>query len=106
MSNGSFKAFASQLQQDEALRQEVQDASDQNGIAVETLARIAAGHGFTFTADDVSNELSDAQLEGVAGGLARSLGRMDLTTSLNTSTSFLKIATYDLSGTTYIKIDG
>lgn len=71
MSTESFKAFAARLREDPGLQDEVRSASGDEGISVETLAALAEGYGFHFTVEDVSNELSDAQLEGVAGGLGR-----------------------------------
>lgn len=105
MSSESFKAFADKLQHDEALQKEVHTAGDQNGIALEKLTNIAAAHGYEFTVEDVSSELEDAQLEGVAGGLARTLGRMDIPSTLSTSQTYFKFQTYNVSGSTYLKID-
>lgn len=101
MSTDSFKAFATKIQEDENLRKEIQAASDEKGISADQLAGIAAGHGYEFTVDDVSSELSDAELEGVAGGMARA----DVSTSLNTLNTAYKIESYNISGTTFLKLD-
>jgi predicted ribosomally synthesized peptide with nif11-like leader len=64
----SYKAFTAKIGEDPALRQEMIEAGGADGMSVETLASIAAGYGYEFTARDVSHELSDDQLEAAAGG--------------------------------------
>jgi len=68
MSSDSFKKFQSQVQQDESLKQEFRAAAGDGGMAVEKLVDFAAGKGYDFKVEDVSGELSDQQLESVAGG--------------------------------------
>ena len=71
MSIESLKTFMAQVQQDADLRQKLADIADDDGIPLEALAKIAAEKGYEFSVEDISGELSDEQLEAVAGGLAR-----------------------------------
>ena len=70
MSLDDLKAFRHRVQVDSLLHEALKKARAAATVAV------AASSGFAFTAaedvfsvNDVSNELSDAQLEAVAGGL-------------------------------------
>lgn len=104
MSTDSFKAFAAKVQDDPGLRDEIRAASGEKGIAVDALARLAAGHGYEFTVDEVSDELGEAQLEGVAGGLSRTTIPKTLLSSLEGK---IEISSFtNLDGTLYIKWDG
>ena len=69
MTSESFKAFMAKVQKDESLKRELRAAGGAAGMPVEAVAAFAAGKGYQFKVADVSNELSDKQLEAVAGGL-------------------------------------
>jgi predicted ribosomally synthesized peptide with nif11-like leader len=77
MSIESFQSFLTRISEDEQLRDELR-AREPEGMTAEQLAHAAAERGFEFTAKEVDaavatvgltdDELSDTQLEGVAGG--------------------------------------
>ncbi len=68
MSSESFKKFQAQVQRDDRLKQEFRAAAGEGGMGVDKLVAFAAGKGYDFKVEDVSSELSDEQLESVAGG--------------------------------------
>lgn len=67
MSLESFNAFMAKINAEEALRDELKKANP-DGLTIDALAEVAAQHGFHFDAQDVSNELSEKELDLVAGG--------------------------------------
>jgi predicted ribosomally synthesized peptide with nif11-like leader len=69
MSNESFRAFMAKVQKDEGLKQELRAAGGADGMSVEAVAAFAVRKGYEFKVQDVSSELSDKQLDAVAGGL-------------------------------------
>ena len=70
MSKQSFEEFIAKLGEDSALREEARTlARDEGGVPLSALAEFAAGKGYRFSVEDVSSELSDEQLDTVAGGL-------------------------------------
>ena len=69
MSNESFKKFMEKVQNDQALRQELRAAGGEAGMPVEAVIAFAAGKGYEFKVEEVSSELSDRQLNSVAGGI-------------------------------------
>jgi predicted ribosomally synthesized peptide with nif11-like leader len=71
MSNESFKLFLAKIENDTGLRQEIRAAGGEAGMPVEAVVAFAAAKGYDFKVEDVSNELSDAALENVAGGGAQ-----------------------------------
>jgi len=88
MSNESFKTFLAKVQKDEGLRSELRAAGGEAGMPVEAVVAFAAGKGYDFKVEDVSSELSDTQLDSVAGGGLTSY----------------KLESYNLN--TFLKIDG
>jgi len=73
MSKEGFRSFLDRVSKDDALRRELAGMATgtPGAMPVGVLARFAADRGFAVTADDVrshSSELSDSELEGVAGG--------------------------------------
>ena len=69
MSEEQLKAFLEKLKADTSLQEKLKAAADAN-----TVAAIAKEAGFSISADDLTNaqsELSDQELEGVAGGFTR-----------------------------------
>jgi predicted ribosomally synthesized peptide with nif11-like leader len=60
-----------QVQQDEGLRQELRAAGGKAGMPVDAVVAFAAGKGYQFKVEDVSTELTDANLDHVAGGGAQ-----------------------------------
>ena len=70
MNESTYKAFAKKIQEDPELRQRLEAEADENGVPLETVARIAAGEGYEFSVDDAGDELSDEQLDEVSGGAA------------------------------------
>ena len=68
MSQETFKSFMKKVEHDEGLKQELRAAGCETGIALGTLVTIAGGKGYVFKAEDVSNEVSDQQLDSVSGG--------------------------------------
>jgi len=75
MSSDAFQAFLKKVEEDEDLRRALDGASGEKGIPAETFLAMAAERGYEFTVDDVSDELNDAELDAVAGGLARTMVR-------------------------------
>ena len=66
MSEEQLKAFLEKVQGDTSLQEKLKAAADAN-----TVAAIAKEAGFIISADDLTkaqSELSDEELEGVAGG--------------------------------------
>ena len=66
MSEEQLKAFLEKVQGDTSLQEKLKAAADANAVAA-----IAKEAGFSISADDLTNaqsELSDQELEGVAGG--------------------------------------
>jgi len=70
MSDQSFEAFMKRVQEDDALEQELRAklGNPAEGIAAADLERFAAEKGYAFDLEEVSGELSDEDLEAVAGG--------------------------------------
>ena len=69
MSEEQLKAFLEKVKSDTSLQEKLKAAADAN-----TVAAIAKEAGFSISADDLKNaqstiELSDEELEGVAGGV-------------------------------------
>jgi predicted ribosomally synthesized peptide with nif11-like leader len=69
MSSESFKAFMTKVTADQGLREKLRAAGGDAGVSAQALADFAKGQGYSFTAEDVTGELSDTDLEGVAGGI-------------------------------------
>ena len=66
MSEEQLKAFLEKVQGDTSLQEKLKAAADANAVAA-----IAKEAGFSISADDINktqSELSDEELEGVAGG--------------------------------------
>ena len=67
MSEEQLKAFLEKVQGDTSLQEKLKAAADANAVAA-----IAKEAGFSISADDLTtkaqSELSDQELEGVAGG--------------------------------------
>ena len=66
MSEEQLKAFLEKVQGDTSLQEKLKAAADANAVAA-----IAKEAGFSISADDLTKaqfELSDQELEGVAGG--------------------------------------
>ena len=66
MSEEQLKAFLETVKADSSLQEKLKAAADANAVAA-----IAKEAGFSISADDINktqSELSDEELEGVAGG--------------------------------------
>lgn len=69
MSEQQLKAFMEAVKADKALQQKLKAATD------DVIVKLAKEAGFVITAEAlVSRELSDEELEGVAGGIIFSIG--------------------------------
>lgn len=68
MSSESFKKFMEKVRSDEGLKTELRAAGSAAGMPVEAMVAFAAGKGYDFKVEDVSSELTDKQLDAVAGG--------------------------------------
>ena len=71
MSEEQLKAFIAKVQGDTSLQEKLKAAADAN-----TVSAIAKEAGFSISADDINkaqSELSEEELEGVAGGIIGSL---------------------------------
>jgi predicted ribosomally synthesized peptide with nif11-like leader len=69
MSSESFKAFMTKVTSDQGLRDQLRAAGGDVGVSTQALADFAKARGYSFTVADVTDELSDKDLEGVAGGI-------------------------------------
>jgi predicted ribosomally synthesized peptide with nif11-like leader len=63
MSEEQLKAFLEKLKADTSLQEKLKAAADTNAVVA-----IAKEAGFSISADDFRSELSEEELEGVAGG--------------------------------------
>jgi predicted ribosomally synthesized peptide with nif11-like leader len=90
MSNESFKAFMTKVAADPGLREQLRAAGGDTGVSAQALADFAKGQGFSFTVADVTDELSDTDLEGVAGGILIGLDQPTLTHKLSPTYSVLR----------------
>ena len=66
MSEEQLKAFIEKVKADTSLQEKLKGAADADAVVA-----IAKGAGFSFSADDINkaqSELSEEELEGVAGG--------------------------------------
>lgn len=73
MSEEQLKAFLAKVQADTRLQEKLNAASD-----ADTVISIAQEEGFSISIDDIKvqkSELSDVELEGVAGGAAPDAAR-------------------------------
>ncbi len=70
MSRESYEAFVNKLQQDESLKKELHEqlGDPEQGVSAEGLSKFAASKGYEFNVDEIKGELSDKQLDSVAGG--------------------------------------
>ena len=71
MSEEQLKAFLEKVKADTSLQEKLKAAADANAVSA-----IAKEAGFSISADDITNaksELSEEELEGVAGGIIGSL---------------------------------
>ena len=66
MSKENLEQFIQQISDSEELQTRIGDEID-----AESLIALGAEHGCEFTAEDLHAELSDDELDGVAGGLAQ-----------------------------------
>jgi predicted ribosomally synthesized peptide with nif11-like leader len=80
MSLKSFNAFMAKVNAEETLRNELKQANP-DGMTIDSLAAVAAQHGFSFDAQDVSNELSEKDLDLVVGGYSFDPGSTRLGTN-------------------------
>ena len=71
MSQENLSQFVSQISESEDLRTELEGHLDDDGeMSIEELIELGAAYGCEFTAEDLMDtaELSDEELDGVAGG--------------------------------------
>jgi predicted ribosomally synthesized peptide with nif11-like leader len=97
MSRQSFEAFMSTLNKDGSLQKELREqlGDPAQGVSAEGLNQFAASKGYDFKVEEIKGELSEKQLDTVAGGL--------LSGSPSFS-SFYKVES-SLLQTQYIKFD-
>ncbi len=71
MSRESFEAFMNKLQQDGGLQKELREklGDPAQGVKAEDLNKFAAAKGYDFNVQEIKDELSDKQLDTVAGGV-------------------------------------
>ena len=70
MASQTFKAFLVRVQDDKTVRKALLAAGADQGMPLEALRAFAEKHGYQFEAEDVTNELSERQLDAVTGGLS------------------------------------
>lgn len=102
MSSDSFSKFARDINTDDALRTALteQFGDLSQDIPADELIDFASGRGYDFSVEEASDELSDAALEGVAGGL--SLGQVD-TTFEEVKVTYIKIDPFNSTFNFYMK---
>ncbi len=66
-SDDTFQSFLAKLENDAGLREELRAAGFDAGMPADALIAFAAGKGYAFRIED-AGELSDRQLDAVAGG--------------------------------------
>ena len=98
MKNRVFEDFMKILAKDTAMREQLRAAGSANGIELGKLAEFATAKGFPFKVEDVTNELSDAQLDKVSGGVMASTDALTVVFELDTA--------YKLSASIYRSGDG
>jgi predicted ribosomally synthesized peptide with nif11-like leader len=96
MSRQSFEAFMGALQKDAGFQKELREriGDPVQGVKSEDLNQFAAARGYDFKVEEIRGELSDKQLDAVAGGLLSS-----------PTTSFVFKFETSLLGANYIKFD-
>lgn len=99
MSNASFKAFMAKVDQDAGLRETLRAAGGDSGLPLQAVAEIAAGQGYSFTAADVTGELSERQLDGVAGGLSFNLSGSPIS---HEGIKLTNTSSYSLVGSSFV----
>jgi predicted ribosomally synthesized peptide with nif11-like leader len=102
MPKQTFDDFLAKLQQDVDLRREFTSrfGTPEEGVPAKELAAFAAGKGYQFDVADVSSQLSDAQLDAVAGGLAYKID------TIAGSLAYKFVTPNTLGTDLYIKFDG
>jgi predicted ribosomally synthesized peptide with nif11-like leader len=73
MSRQALEEFMARVQNDEALKQELQALGTQASQPLDAVIAFAASKGYDISVDDVGQELTDRELDAVAGGLSPSL---------------------------------
>ncbi|MEQ8660307.1 MAG: Nif11-like leader peptide family RiPP precursor [Gammaproteobacteria bacterium] len=101
MDQHSFEAFMRKVQEDDALAQELRAklGDPAEGIAAADLERFAAEKGYRFDLDEISGELSDEDLEAVAGGagtFSSTIGTLSLKFYSPSSLSFPKVESFTI----------
>ncbi len=78
----SLEAFIKKLKQDENLKKELHEelGDPAQGVSAEDFRKFAASKGYEFNVAEIKGELSDKQLDSVAGGT----GTQYLTIKFNT----------------------
>ena len=106
MSQDALARFLGQLNSDDALWSALEEKFGDldKGVPADQVMAFAASRGYEFDVTDISDEISEDALEGVAGGLSLSTG--DFTT-MKYNFEEVKV-TYSISPTifTAIKYDG
>lgn len=100
MSSEAFKEFASQLAANEDLQEALRSRADSAGrVSMAEVADLAAERGYRFSAEDISSELSEEQLDAVAGGTDAVIPKLEinLSSSTSTTTQSLKMEWYQSS---------
>lgn len=92
MSTESFAEFTRSINTDEALRTAMTErfGTGQN-IPADDFIAFAGEHGYEFSVEEASDQLSDAALEGVAGGIG--IGELDTRTFEEYKITYVKIDT-------------
>ncbi|KZR86579.1 Nitrogen fixation protein of unknown function [Synechococcus sp. MIT S9509] len=66
MSDEQLKAFLEKVKADTSVQEKLKAAADSDAVVA-----IAKHVGFTISADDIQTDISQDELEGVAGGICR-----------------------------------
>jgi predicted ribosomally synthesized peptide with nif11-like leader len=106
MSQADFQKFIQSVQSDEALQAALADKlKGGQSIPADDLIALADQHGYSFTVDEAQDELSDAALEGVAGGTTSYFLKIDGIDGESLLSSYNKIEySTDTSTFDFIKI--
>ena len=93
MANRMFEDFVDQLTASGQLQDELYELADDDGVVgMDEVADFARGHGFEFSAEELTDELDDDQLDAIAGGGTLSYPKVEIgLSSTRLDASFIKV---------------
>ena len=97
MSGSVFEDFVDELAANGQLQEDLYGlADDDDMIEFSDVVQFANSHGYEFAAEEFDTELSDADLESIAGGVSPVLPKLEIQlSSSNLDSQFIKIDVRD-----------